>query len=243
MPQAAATPRARRPRVATSVDRMPPQPDKRMRPGPKRPRPAPPKQRPAPQQSRARIRRERLLLAATGGVLVAVLALVGVFSRGGPAPDDASLPSPPPQLRVSAIEDFDPQGDGREKPRFVAAAVDGDMSTAWATEQYRSSGFGNLKEGVGLVFDLGQPVMPRVVTVRATPDTSFELRTAQQPADDLAGWKPVPGASVYRMGSDTARVETGPVSSRYWLLWLTDLGGRAPRLQTEVFEVVFGSAT
>ena len=52
---------------------------------------------------------------------------------------------------------FDPEGDGEpENDSDVPLAFDGDPSTAWSTLEYRGSpDFGNLKDGVGLLLDLG----------------------------------------------------------------------------------------
>ena len=44
----------------------------------------------------------------------------------------------------------------RRTTRKVPLAYDGDPSTAWSTLEYRGSpNFGNLKDGVGLLLDLG----------------------------------------------------------------------------------------
>jgi putative peptidoglycan lipid II flippase len=59
-----------------------------------------------------------------------------------------------------AVEDgtvFDPGGDGApENNDEVPLSFDGDPVTAWPTLTYQGSpAFGNLKDGVGVVYDLG----------------------------------------------------------------------------------------
>ena len=62
-------------------------------------------------------------------------------------------------LPIVAAEDLDPQGeDGEENPDEVPLAVDGDPDTAWRTTTYfNRADLGGLKDGVGLVLDLGGP--------------------------------------------------------------------------------------
>ena len=52
---------------------------------------------------------------------------------------------------------FDPFGDGEpENDDDVPLSFDGDPATAWSTLSYRGSpAFGNLKPGVGVLYDLG----------------------------------------------------------------------------------------
>src|SRR3712207_8818001 len=57
-----------------------------------------------------------------------------------------------------SVRDFDPQGDGEENSNEVGLAHNGDTTDAWHTTTYfNSPNLGNLKSGVGLVFDFGKP--------------------------------------------------------------------------------------
>src|SRR5437868_10227024 len=52
---------------------------------------------------------------------------------------------------------FDPLGDDRaEHPELGESAIDGDPATFWHTTNYNSAELGKLKEGVGLLVDLGK---------------------------------------------------------------------------------------
>ena len=69
----------------------------------------------------------------------------------------APRPRPARPIAIAGADVFDPGGDGEpENPDDVPLAFDGDPATAWSTLEYRGSpAFGNLKDGVGLLLDLG----------------------------------------------------------------------------------------
>ena len=179
-------------------------------------------------------RRARAVLTLGAAAVVVLVVIVAVFAGGEKEPS----PKPTPtmvRLRVLSAFEIDPR-DGKEKPALVPNAYDGDASSAWSTDTYRTREFGNLKDGLGLGFDLGSVVAPRRVTVRVTPGTSFELRTSPSPSRKASDWSVV-ASSARDATSGTVVVDTGAVRSRYWLLWITRLpeGRRA-----EVFDVTFG---
>lgn len=89
-------------------------------------------------------------------------------------------------LRLTSVpvQDFDPPpGDGREQPGAVSNAHDEDRSTVWMTDAYDSENYGGVKQGVGLVVDLGQAqALSRVELDVTAPGTSVELRGLTWPA-------------------------------------------------------------
>jgi hypothetical protein len=104
----------------------------------------------------------------------------------------------------------------------VANAHDGDPSTAWETERYDSAAFGGLKEGVGLLVDLGAPTaVGRVEVALTRPGVTAELRTAPQPAPDAASYRVLAGARAD--GDRLALVPPEGTTERYLLVWLTSL--------------------
>lgn len=116
---------------------------------------------------------------------------------------------------------FDPHGNGIEDPGGVGLAVDDDPSTAWTTDVYRGSPhFGGLKDGVGLLVDLGRP--KTVDTARlllSTPGADIQLRAGPNPpaqADDL----PLVASRKSSPASVTLNFDH-PVRARYWLIWVT----------------------
>lgn len=180
-------------------------------------------------------------LAVVLGILVSQVGsgVLPTFERG----DNRSAPSPARssadpdtagRLRIDAVSDFDPQGtDGGENPDEVPASHDGDPSTAWTTSTYLSfSELGNLKDGVGLLIDLGKEREvtevdltlsggPTSLTVYAAdtgasspPDTVENLTALDEVVTKPAAPDEAVQASV--TGDD-------PVRTRWLVVWLTDL--------------------
>ena len=141
-------------------------------------------------------------------------------------------------IAVTAVQSFDPLGDGAESPGSARNASDGDESTSWETERYDSSPtFGGLKTGVGLVFDLGSPQAVRSVTVAFdTPGAALELRAGDAASESVDGYRVVAqeGAAGRTV---TLRPSGGP--ARYWVLWLTRLPDADRGYRARVAEVVF----
>ncbi|MEW2246638.1 protein kinase family protein [Streptomyces sp. NPDC058733] len=126
-------------------------------------------------------------------------------------------------IRIADAHDFDPFGDGSEKPADVAKTYDGSTETYWQTDFYKGATFGNLKPGLGVILDLGEVQDVGKVTVTFMGTTSVELRAAS--AD--AGSQPTSFAAYSKVaeGSGTT-VDLKPsstVKSRYLLVWLTKL--------------------
>ncbi|WP_240136971.1 protein kinase family protein [Streptomyces sp. MUM 178J] len=137
-----------------------------------------------------------------------------------PAPE----PEPGKPIAIVDAQDFDPLGNGSEKPADVKDSYDGDPSTYWPTDNYFRADLGGLKPGVGIVLDLGK--VQRVGSVDLTflgGDTSVELRTA--PADASAAPTGYKDFTKVAEGSGTS-LSLKPdeaVQTRYVLVWLTEL--------------------
>ena len=178
---------------------------------------------------RARRRRRRLApfftlvlgLAVIGGGAGAYLAFKGSGGGGGP-------------VRLVASNAYDPRGDGQEHDELVSNATDGNPGTSWQTEHYGSSSFGNLKDGVGIVFDAGRPVKLRALTVVSdTPGFTAEVKAGDSssgPFDTVSASETVGPSTTLRLSVPTPR--------RYYLVWITRLAPGYPR--THVSEVTAG---
>lgn len=219
---------------------------------PTRPRPAP-KSRPPTRLERSREMARHATeghrkLIWLGIVLLVVLATVVSFVVGRQSadqtatPDDSRIGAPAGGIEVQKlavnVDDFDPQGDPpyEENGEEARLAIDNDKTTAWTTKSYRSySTLGNLKDGVGLLVDLGQVsiVTDMHIEFGATP-TSYEIWATPPDATEpptVAPPETPNGESVdWVFASD--KVDAGPASdlsldrrlnTRYLLLWLTDL--------------------
>ena len=140
-------------------------------------------------------------------------------------------------VAIVGAHDFDPLGDGSEKPQGIKNAYDGDPSSFWNTDGYYSADFGRLKEGVGLVLDLGKAQQIGSVDVSFLGDTSVELRTA--PADATAEPNS-PGAFATQAKGSGGKVTlkpAKPVMTRYVLVWLTKLPANGGTFRGKITDI------
>ncbi|MFE2047536.1 protein kinase family protein [Streptomyces sp. NPDC059459] len=202
-------------------------------PGVTQPVPSPP----PPLQSRT----GRALKWSVSALLIAALGLGSwqladaLMERGGKADDqnqtqtvdgdnDKGQKKPVSRpISIAGGHDFDPFGrDGSEYPENVSKAYDGDPATYWQTSHYASADFGRLKQGVGIVIDLGKVQQVGKVAVSFGGDTSVELRAGGDTESEPQSFG---GYTKVANGSGTT-VELRPdetLKSRYLLVWLTEL--------------------
>jgi hypothetical protein len=204
--------------------------------------PATPLTRPPREQSRL-----VLILLAGLVVLLGLFAVTRLVSfqaaplitsgRGAAAPlpspgisgaGTSATPSPSPSssassaLSIAGATAIDPQGDKTENSDLAKNAIDGNPGTSWHSERYDSPSFGGIKQGLGLVLDLGNTSTVTAVTLNAPgTDGTVELRTN--------GSNRYEGSQVVATGqlNGTGAVDltpAKPVSARYLVVWFT----RAP---------------
>jgi len=194
--------------------------------------------RDAPSEGRARSRAVTLAWVAAAIVLVTGLSLFGgqvVMTaldgddNGGPAAADGgsdgdtdATGAPLRRLEVAGVQTFDPApGDGEEHDELAPLAVDRDPATAWTTVNYYDP-IHFLKDGVGLVLDLGAPVDVSEVVIRAEGGpTDVEVRVAERRPTTLRGYAEFDRTSN-ATGATALRVAE-PARARFVLVWLTDL--------------------
>ncbi|MFE9722102.1 serine/threonine protein kinase [Streptomyces sp. NPDC005794] len=192
---------------------------------------------PPPLQSRT----GRALKWAVSALLIAALGLGSwqlaetVINRGNdsgePTPtqtadnggDDNNAVESDKPVAVAGAQDYDPLGmDGSEKPASIKNIYDGDSSSYWNTDGYYSADFGRLKEGVGVVLDLGEVQQVGNVEVSFLGgSTSAELRTTKASSVPALpdGFTEVAKGS----GTKVSLKPDKPVQARYVLVWLTKL--------------------
>ncbi len=151
----------------------------------------------------------------------------------------SELPAPARiDLTGATVTDFDPDGDGRENRAAVAAAFDGEVSTAWRTEAYRTAAFGGLKPGVGLLVALGRPTAVSRVELDATaPGGRWTLRAGDTLGSDEQALPEVAAADASD-GSVTL-VPSTPTVARYWLVWITSLPADGGTFRAGIDELAF----
>jgi putative peptidoglycan lipid II flippase len=153
-------------------------------------------------------------------------------------PTPGATPVGPIALDAAAIRDFDPQGDGSENPTEAQLAVDGDPITGWSTALYKKRpDFGGLKDGVGLLIDLGRPTAVRQVAVAfLRPGADVEVRVADTRSERAEDYRVV--ASAHGVGDVATLTPTaGPVTARFWLVWLTRLPRDGGGYRTSIGEI------
>lgn len=186
--------------------------------------------------------RRRPALATTAWVVVGLVLLVGLglvgyqlttggFGSGSPGrnagdgtPTATGNKTGTP-LTVAAVDTLDPPpgGNGEENTARAGRVIDGDATTEWTTKTYKDPfGPSGLKDGVGLVLDLGDKrEVSSVQVVLGGGPTDLELRTADEPREAPDDYR-VAAEVADKSGSTVLRPEK-PVEARYLLLWFTSL--------------------
>ena len=172
------------------------------------------------------------------GIAIASIALglwMGKLEVGGPlgiraAPDEpAAVEIPPVLIRPASVGVIDPFGDGYELSSNAELADDGNLQTAWRSENYYDGELG--KPGLGLLLDLG--ARHDVLGVRLwTPHPGFRFRLAV--GDD-------PDALIDEAGSEVTSTSLSRVplrgAGRYVLVWITSVVPVDDGIRAEVAEV------
>jgi hypothetical protein len=139
-------------------------------------------------------------------------------TSSAPSSTSAAPSAAPAVLPVAAISALDPQGGG-ENSQTAPRAVDGDPATAWESQRYNSAAFGGLKDGIGLLLDLGtEAQVSSVALTDGGEGGSVSLLTA--PVPSLDGSQPVATAPA---GGQQTLTPAQPVRTRYLVVWFTQL--------------------
>ena len=128
------------------------------------------------------------------------------------------------QLSGGAANDYDPQSDDRqESPAATQNAIDGNLTTLWSTERYRSDFLSLGKDGVGLYVDAGSRVAGRRLDlVTPTPGFMASAYAANEVPPGINGWSKV-SRDTRATEKTRLRLETGRRRFRYYLVWITAL--------------------
>ena len=144
----------------------------------------------------------------------------------------------PVPVRVVALRDYDPYGDGREDSPEAPLAVDADPTTAWQTSRYRGDPhFGGLKSGVGLLVDLGESrSLTEVRAALTAAGASMEVFASDNLRIDPNSATPV---GTLDNASQNAVIPVNGARGRYWLFWLTALPPDGGGYRVGVAELAF----
>jgi hypothetical protein len=173
-------------------------------------------------------RRGRRILATTLTLLALAAAGVAAFAVFDPLGGDEAPAAPTAvPLTLSAVRDYDPQGDGEEQPGLRGYAIDVDATTgqpnpatAWYTERYYNDpAFGGSdKTGVGLILRLTAPAEATEMVVSSpTPGARFAVLG---PLVD--GRRQQLAEGVFSGEDQVVPLASGPAAEAY-VLWITSL--------------------
>jgi len=136
-------------------------------------------------------------------------------------------------LTADMVRIVDPPHGTREQSGQARFTVDGDNDTAWETQRFKQSNFGNNKAGMGVLINLGRPRNVSDVQVETSaPGVSMDLRWGTtDPGDSSEGDKKIvqtykrlnDGDTVKSDGTNQVFPVPGEQQYQYLLVFLTDL--------------------
>ena len=172
-------------------------------------------------------------------LLVLIGALVAVALN-----QDRGAPVDPVALTITRATDFDPQGNDRqENPDAVPLAFDGDPDTAWTTVGYAQADMSN-KDGVGVVFDLGEvrEVSSVDLLLDGSPSSVALLvphteATVEAPLEQLGQWREI--AAATGAGEQVTLTPAEPAATRFVFVMFTELPFDGTNFTGALAEVTF----
>jgi hypothetical protein len=187
-------------------------------------------------------------------VVLLVIAAVGVGawtigrSLGSPTTPQTASAAPTSTKSATVAVDavkpknakgFDPLGDGDEKTDIAKLAIDGKPGTLWKTETYTSADLGRLKDGVGLLLDMGKSmqISDVVATLSDASGATVELKVGDSP--ELGSLKTV--ATEKNAAGKTTLAPEEATSGQYVLIWFTRVPTDAGTFHGTIYEVVVHS--
>jgi serine/threonine protein kinase len=186
--------------------------------------------------------------------LVAALVVIGASlnSRGvislpgthqAPArtsPKTTAQPATP--ISIVGARAYDPYGSPpEENDSHAGRAIDQDPVTSWQTERYqRSPNFGNLKRGVGIILDVGNPKQARQLDLQlVNGGSNIEVYGSNSVPPNFEGWSGNKLATRPDAPKDATIDFNGDASYQYYLVWFT----RLPPVSRSEFQDGIAEAT
>ncbi|WP_010539650.1 protein kinase family protein [Dietzia alimentaria] len=147
---------------------------------------------------------------------------------------ETTAASPSTPVEVSTVTAWQPADSAGTAENSASApnVADGDRSTAWATDTYRSQvgdGPSAYKPGIGLMLTLDGKQMTREVMVYAEDDdVQFEIRSASSATPSSLDETTLLGTGTVSGGTGTVSIDEAS-ESEYLLVWFTRLGTTGPQ--------------
>jgi eukaryotic-like serine/threonine-protein kinase len=180
--------------------------------------------------------RMRHRVAAVLLLLIAVALVIGgaVWLSTRAHHGTGQLAVKPPQAKLQQVtlcqtcaEGFNPLGSPSDETPNASLAIDNQLGTYWDTQQYYDRKLD--KAGTGIYLDANPGTTARILQIRdATPDFTVTIYARDDTPPLLAppgnGWTQI--STPTTIGADTSlRLTSGSTPYRYFLVWITSLGG------------------
>lgn len=153
---------------------------------------------------------------------------------GTTEPTQTTETTPSTPVPVSDVVSWQPAASAGNADSSADAqnVIDGDESTSWTTDTYRSQlgdGGGAYKPGVGLLFSLeDEQETGRVVVYSDDDGVQFEVRSSETASPTSLDDTTLLGEGTVRGGSGTATIDD-PEEAGYVIVWFTRLGTSGPQ--------------
>jgi cytoskeletal protein RodZ len=143
-------------------------------------------------------------------------------TQASPAPASSATPVAVQALAPASVAAFGPAGiaDG-DDPQNARLAIAGNAARPWYSQWYATPRFGALKQGTGLLLDMGRTVTVSSVqlTLVSRSGAGIQLRAGSRP---VPAWLPQV-ATAANAGGTVHLQPSAPVHVRYVLIWFTRL--------------------
>ncbi len=162
-----------------------------------------------------------------------IVSAPAVTTTASPKPTSASTEAA--SVAILSATGFDPEGDRKERNSQAAKVYDGDLATSWTSEGYGTADFGNLKKGVGVILDLGQPTAVHQVTIDLGSG-SVDLTVYAAPGRSLDG-ATVIGTAKNASGRIQLKPNTTKPPGQYLIVWFTSLAPDKDQFRASISEI------
>jgi eukaryotic-like serine/threonine-protein kinase len=158
-----------------------------------------------------------------------------------PAGEPAPITLDPGQLRI-----VDPPDGNRAELEGVEALVDDDITTGWQTDRYNSATFGNIKPGMGILINLGEPRSLSTIQVQlATAGATAEILVGDSdPGNSTEGDDEIyqsyqPVGEAQQGGTNMVFSSFDPAQTyQYVMVWFTELAPDEDGFRVEVQQLI-----
>ncbi|MCW2936716.1 MAG: hypothetical protein JWM19_7678 [Actinomycetia bacterium] len=165
----------------------------------------------------------RPAVAATPTATATRPAAVTPTPKATPKPTPKATPKPPAvQLAVQGASAFGPDGvaDG-DNPQGASQVITPGSPLPWRTDWYTTATFGMLKDGTGLLLDMGRTVTVTSVQIRLGSIAGADLQVRAGPTASLSA-APLLASAQDAGGALTLRLKAS-ARARYVIIWFTGL--------------------